>query len=241
MSLLVGALLTGAGLLGSSSSQRSTQRKQDQAIEDWLAYQERAKDVAREATDANRELNYAALDESLAGATEEARRDYIGSEADRLYEGSLIDAPELDLAPNNASYSEYLGRQLADATNSARELIKAQTKTKAYGGSSRDRGSTMRGSASDIGFNNMQSLQDLAVLQRKQSVEPIMYQHESTGLGELMATVGSSMFGTGLAGAFSGGAATGAGSTIGAGTTELGFGSLPPMGELFPNNIFWEI
>lgn len=223
---LLGAALTGLGLLGSRSAARKAQRQQDAAIADWIAYQDEAKDWFEPRADANREANYVALNDLLSGATLEARNQLIGDETDRLY--GLMTQPEY----TGAGTTPFEARKLAEATQQAREMIRANAKTRSYGnsfgGMSTVRDRAMREGASDIGFNNEMTLGDMSVLQKKQSVQPVMYQYNSTGLGDLMTSFGANMLGQGLAGTFSGGGSTGPISQ------SAWTGSSAPVGYMFP-------
>ena len=265
--ILGGAAAAGAGMLGGNASRKRAQRKQDEAIDGWLDYQRDATDVAQASTDANRDANYGALGDVLAGATREARDAVINRETNRLYGAALAPNEVVDPGYSSGDYKSFAARKLAEATREARKMVRAQAKTRAYGDSYGGMGTTRREAiqtgANEIGFNNEMTGIDLGVLAAKQRVQPEMFQHQSTGLGELLTSVGSGFVGQGLAGVDLGGlfGAGGApatpprpmpnprgpwpsapGTVVSApasaapATYGIGFGTLPPMGYLFPAN-----
>lgn len=250
---ILGAIGMGVGIAGGNAARRRTARRQDESIADWLAYQAGAKAEAEASVDANRERNYGALGGALEGADVDARNALIGTETDRVF--NLSDAPDPGFELPWVNPKTFAGRKLAEATREAREMIRAQSRTRAttdsFGGMGRARGDAMTGAGNDIAFNNEMSGIDLGVLAKKQAVQPITYQHNSTGLGELLTSVGSSMLGSGLADVFTGAAATPAAPgtsirpvprpapsapAVPSTSGTLGFGTLPPMGYLFPSN-----
>lgn len=195
---IVGAIAGGVGLLGGIASRNKTAGMQDAAINAWYNYQNKAKDKTDALVDANREANYGTLGNLLSGSTLEARQGVIDGETDRLYNASLADD---FTGPGQTSFE---ARKIAEATQQAREMIKAQARTRAYGDSFGGMGSERRlafgVAVPEIGMSNERSSIDLGVLQKKQQVQPVMYQHQSTGLGDLLTSYGFGQVGNWLGG-----------------------------------------
>lgn len=227
---LLGGIMAGVGLIGGIGARNKAARTQDAAIQKWYDYQNKAKAAADTAIDANRETNYGTLTGLYPGATLEGRQDVINTEADRLYQGSLA---EDFTGPGTTSFE---ARKLAEATQEARDMIRAQAFTRAhgnsFGGMTSRRNLDMGAAARDIGRTNENSMLDLGVLAKKQAVQPVMYQYNSTGLGEMLTGFGANMLGGSLAGMIGGNPPP----VMSAWTPNsggIGLGAMPPVGYVF--------
>ena len=202
--------LTAAGVIGEGMAQRKTQREQDDINRQWLEMQERKKATFEESNADRIAANQQSLAEYLSGADETSRMDVVADEEARLFDRGTENIP---LVPDSLAgdeliagakfgsknFKDFAGKKLAEATQEARDRIKALAKTNAYGGSfgglALDRGLAGRTASQDIGFENEMGMVDLGTLNRWQTVEPERLEYESTGLGSLLTTLGGNMMG----------------------------------------------
>lgn len=211
---LTPALLGGLALSAGSSvldsyGRRQHQKRQDKANAEWLAFQNRAKQLAMEEEGQYRDVAKQALDENLDLNTQESRENIINTEADRLegeFTGGLEGIADKVMggaqAPGrDAVFDTAMASELASATAEARKRLAALAKTTAYGGGSQWGQGQMLSqgaerAAGDINFTNMYRQNVTDELRRKQERQPEMLEYEQSPLVPLMQA-GSMIVGMG--------------------------------------------
>jgi hypothetical protein len=215
------ALTAGASLIN-SAGQAKTARKQQQANEQWVAFQDAQKRRFEQREDENRDRAVEKLNENLEQGTGEARMQQIEDESARLTDQYTEGLPDVasDLIANaqmpgrSEVFDEALASSLADATNSARERIKAMATATAYGSGSRGSMGLLESirnadTATDIGAINQSREGDTNVLRRYQQIQPKQYEYRPSPLVPIMGAAGQIIAGSGggLAGTLAGAAA----------------------------------
>lgn len=223
--ILTPAMLTGLALSAGSAvlnayGQRQAQQAQDRANQRWLDYQQKQTDRFGKMERDRRDEAYAALNENLEGSTEEARREVIDAETERLTEDQTADLPEIaqDTVASGQGpgisqvFDEALAGSLKDATTSAKDRIAAMARATAYGGGSRG-GMGLndllsgRQAAQDIGFINDIRRGNTDILRRYQEVQPEVVTYQRSPLVDILGAAGQVAFGGGFDGILGGGAA----------------------------------
>jgi hypothetical protein len=218
--MLAGLALTAGSTVLNAYGQRQAQQAQDQANQRWLDYQKKQTDRFSQMERDRRDEAYAALNENLEGSTEEARREVIDAETERLTEDQTADLPEIaqDTVASGQGpgisqvFDEALAGSLKDATTSAKDRIAAMARATAYGGGSRG-GMGLndllsgRQAAQDIGFVNDIRRGNTDILRRYQEVQPEVVTYQRSPLVDILGAAGQVAFGGGFDGVLGGGAA----------------------------------
>ena len=171
---------------------RQTQKTNDAANQQWLAYQDRKENAARLAEERGMKKAQSSLDQYLDTGTGEARAETIDTEADRLsgeFEQGLDEGAANVIASDPGAgrsdvFDEALAKSINTATTDARKRMQALARASAYGGSSggmsmndATRGMT---AGTQIGNINMARGNNISALQRYQAVQPEIFEYRQS-------------------------------------------------------------
>lgn len=171
---------------------RQTQKTQDAANQQWLAYQDRKEKNARAAEERGMKKAQSSLDQYLDTGTGEARAETIGTEADRLSgefeqgldEGAANVIANAPGAGRSEVFDEAMAKSINEATAESRKRMQALAKASAYGGSSggMNMNDAMRGMdvGTKIGTINAARGNNINALQRFQNVQPEMFEYRQS-------------------------------------------------------------
>ena len=228
--MAIGAGLLGGGTLLDMYGQKKHQKRQDLANQQWLDYQKKKTQQFDLREKENRERAQMALDENLAGSTQDARENVIDNESTRLADEFTAGLPDIAgeltagaQAPGTSKvFDDAFASSLSDATSSARRRLQALAKATAYGGGSMGgMGMTdaLRGqdAATDIGGINTNRRGDIGTLGRYQSVSPEILEYEQSPIVPISQIAGQFLLGGGgnaLGGMFGPGSPTGTGLSL---------------------------
>ena len=248
VTLAASAISAGAGIYEGQQAQAgisATQKAQEDANSQWVAYQNKIHDEQAAAEDAARSKATHAQQDTLNKVSPDAMAATQNTEQDRL--NSLYNKPGAGGAAGgggapgnllsgeqsgNQSFMDSLTSQVNQATAAARKRIGALATASSYGGSFGGLGTTVpiafQQGGNDINLQNAMRQGDLKTYGVEQQVQPVQYQvgagtTAQATLGATLGKVAGQLAGIGGPKAIGdlGGAASGATSGLAAGGAGL--------------------
>jgi hypothetical protein len=208
LALAGSALAAGVSYQG----QQATQQAQQQANDDWVAYQRKAAADAAAKDDANRQKAQAALsgaEGALTPASQQANQQRAQADlTNQMLAGSPassdVNTTALGLDKSaDASITQDIGQRVTNAARDAQSRIAALAGLTSYGGGYNDMGSlasqALQNSQEGINLASDFRKGDTATLGIAQNVQPIHYQAGSDIAGTLasqLAGIAGSAYGT---------------------------------------------
>lgn len=223
--------LSAINAIGTYSAQQAAVAQQEASNAEWMEWQRMLQEDAKQKDADLRTDNYDRLRDYVDEGTEDARREVVDEESDRLgaYLTGEAGAPDerVDALNDNTTrygtdeYNTYAGGAIADATKEARDQLQALARTAAYGGSYGGLATTRAEQGMDaqnaMDLTNSMRESNKRILEKYQQVQPITYQYVP-GIGSSLVSSLSSILGnTGSLG----GTATYQAGTIPATPTDL--------------------